>query len=366
MSQELLQKRKERIRKAIALEKVDKTPVVLMADSFYACQAGMQMANFISSFETASNTMLGVLKTLGDVDGVNTASCSATLYPQIYMAAVKLPGRDLPPDTMWQLDERECLTEADYDTILKDGWTSFMKEYLLTRLGYSLDEMHEKLKVMRQLIGNVEATGHVVYVPLAGGSAFDMIAGGRSMQKFTRDMYKSGDKLEAVLDRVQEDMLKGLMQRIDMQKPEVVFISPARGASEFLAPKLWQRFVWKNMKGTVEAIVAKGCAVNLHLDANWERDLDFFRELPKGRVIFESDGMTNHTKFKEKLGDMMCFKGDVPAAMLSLGTPDEVYTYSRKLISEIGQGLILSSGCSIPPDAKLENVKAMIAAAAEG
>lgn len=62
----------------------------------------------------------------------------------------------------------------------------------------------------------------------------------------------------------------------------------------------------------------------------------------------------------------MCLMGDVPAAAFSLGTSDEVYNYSKKLINELGpEGFILPSGCDIPIDAKLANVQAMLAAAAE-
>lgn len=60
----------------------------------------------------------------------------------------------------------------------------------------------------------------------------------------------------------------------------------------------------------------------------------------------------------------MCIMGDVPAAKFVLGTPDEVYKYSTKLINEIGpSGYILSSGCDVPFNAKPENVRAMISAA---
>lgn len=55
--------------------------------------------------------------------------------------------------------------------------------------------------------------------------------------------------------------------------------------------------------------------------------------------------------------------GDVPASMLYMKTPDNVYEYSRKLVRELGpEGFILQSGCDIPTNAKLENVKAMVAA----
>jgi uroporphyrinogen-III decarboxylase len=59
----------------------------------------------------------------------------------------------------------------------------------------------------------------------------------------------------------------------------------------------------------------------------------------------------------------MCITGDVGAALLTLGTPDDVYQYSTKLIREIGpSGFIMASGCDIPATAKPENVAAMLAA----
>ena len=76
--------------------------------------------------------------------------------------------------------------------------------------------------------------------------------------------------------------------------------------------------------------------------------------------------MTDIRKAKEILGDHMCIMGDVPPALLSQGTPDEVYTYCQRSFADIGPtGYILHSGCDIPVDAPLENVKAMVDAAAD-
>lgn len=59
----------------------------------------------------------------------------------------------------------------------------------------------------------------------------------------------------------------------------------------------------------------------------------------------------------------MCLLGDVPPRMLSLGTPEEVGKYCERLISEVEPGgFILSQGCVLPPEAKLENVRAMVEA----
>ncbi len=76
------------------------------------------------------------------------------------------------------------------------------------------------------------------------------------------------------------------------------------------------------------------------------------------------DGETDIFRAKKVLEDHMCIMGDVPASMLFLNHPDDVYQYCSRLIRELGpQGFILQSGCDIPANAKLENVQAMVAAA---
>ena len=182
------------------------------------------------------------------------------------------------------------------------------------------------------------------------------------MPKFNHDMYKMPDKVEAVLDVIQKEMLEILRQQIRATESTVVFLSrPAVPATS--TPPALERFVWKYLKEVADVIIEEGAAMDFHIDSNWERDLDFFKAMPKGKCVFQTDGVTNIYKIKEKLGDRMCIMGDVGAVMLTLGTPDEVYNYSSKLIKDIGPGLILSTGCSAPPNAKVENVKAMIAAA---
>ena len=70
--------------------------------------------------------------------------------------------------------------------------------------------------------------------------------------------------------------------------------------------------------------------------------------------------MTDMCKAKEILGDRMCLMGDVPAPLFTVGSAEEVAAYCRRLIDSVGGGLILAAGCSIPDNARFENVKAMV------
>jgi len=66
-------------------------------------------------------------------------------------------------------------------------------------------------------------------------------------------------------------------------------------------------------------------------------------------------------KAKKTLGKVACMYGNVPSALLALGTPQKVKDYVKKCIDVAGKGggYILSNGAFFD-QAKAENVKAMV------
>ncbi len=57
----------------------------------------------------------------------------------------------------------------------------------------------------------------------------------------------------------------------------------------------------------------------------------------------------------------MAIMGDVPSSLLATGTPDEVHSYVRELVRDVGPtGLILCPGCDAPLNSKPENLQAFV------
>ncbi|WP_411679114.1 uroporphyrinogen decarboxylase family protein [Clostridium thailandense] len=357
----------KRINAAVALEKADRTPVVLMGDAFFANQSGVKLSEFCTSTELSHQTQLKGLLSLGEVDGIEMPHMNVNVFPAAWLANIKIPGRDLKEGTLWQMDEKELMKVEDYDIIIEKGWNYFFVDYAINRLSTPENNLLEKLQSIGEFtpkaIKNYKDAGIVTFSPLGTGIPFESFTGGRSMVKFSRDLFKIPDKVQAAMDAAMPELLEGLRQQIRAVKPYGVWFNGMRGASEFMSRKIWERFVWPYAKKLAETIIEEGAICYFHMDANWERDLEFFRSLPKGKCVFGTDHATDIYKIKEILGDHMCIMGDVPAAMLAIGTSDEVYDYSTKIIKDMGNGFILSQGCDIPPNAKLENVKAMVAAA---
>lgn len=362
---ELYSEHLERLKKTIALEKTDRTPCAFMVDSFCANHMGAKMSEFCMSAEYSNEIMLKSCKELGEFDGIEGTYVYAPIFSLGFMSKVKVPGKELPEGTLWQVDEQSLMTTEDYDTILAKGWNTFKKDFYENRLHLDMEELHKQLEY--DPIGNQKFIdeGYVMYYGPIASNPIDYVSGGRSMAKFMTDLRRMPDKIEAVLEAILAEEVVNVQKQFDYYSdtPLTAWITVARGNSDFYSPKLWERFVWRTLKKLVETVYEKGAAADIHMDGMWERDLDYFREFPKGKFVCELDSITNIYKVKEKLGDIASIKGDIPPALLTLGAPDEVYNYGTKLINELGGGLILSSGCTVPPNAKIENVKAMIKAA---
>ena len=190
---------------------------------------------------------------------------------------------------------------------------------------------------------------------------------GRTLTKFTLDMHRHPDKIQAVMDAMVDDIINNALANAEATGIPWVHILLTRGSATFYNLKTFERFIFPYIKKMVESYTAAGMMVNLHCDTNWTKNLPYFKELPAGKCIMELDSVTDIFTAKEILGGHMCIKGDVPAPLLSLGKPEEVAVYCRKLIDAVGQGggFILSTGCTCPVDAKVENVKAMLDTARE-
>jgi hypothetical protein len=362
---ELFQERTKRIRTAVALEKPDRTPVVIGSDSFAALHMGFTLGEFIKDIDRSSEIMLNSLLELGEgVDASLQTAALAIAGGPAFLSKNKLPGRELGENDLWQIDEVGLMTVEDYDVIINKGWNAFVADFLQTRI----PDAAADLKVVESANFNKYATNfmNAGVVPIAGGGVmlpFDLISCGRGMANFMRDLFKRPDKVQAALEAAMPDILAAAKPAL-AAKPLAMMVGAPRSAGTFLSPKIWQRFVWPYFKQAVQFIVDHGSLVYMHLDADWGRDLEFFRELPAKKCIFHSDNATDIFKIKQVLGDHMCIMGDVSPAMLTIGTPDDVYKYSTRLINEIGPaGFILAEACFVPANAKLENVKAMIAAA---
>ena len=358
---DMYQEHWDRLTRAFTLEETDRPPILFNCEVFTARYMGLKLSEMITDFERA-NTLIQMGMLLlgkGEID-----SSGGGMYPpsKETVSFMKLPGRDLQEDDLWQIDERELMTVDDYDTIINKGYAYFQAEYTKRiHNGAMSEKMKELGPVMGRLSRNLADIGIVNFNTVFADAFVETFCSMRTMPQFLRDLHKIPDKVQAAMDVMIEEHLVALRSQIRQQKPLCVFVGGSRSA--FISNKLFERFDLPYRKRIVDLIVEEGSFVNLHLDADWEPKLKYFLDFPKGKCVLALDGSTNMFRAKEVLDGHMALLGDVPSPMLSLATPDEVYAYCTKLVNEIGpKGYIMVAGCSAPPNAKVDNIHAMICA----
>ncbi len=362
---ELYNRRLTRILETVALKKPDRTPVVLEYAGFAAHVTRTSMAEFLRSPRTNLDTMIQAFHMVGDGDAINYGSFWPYGLCHAFMSKVRVPGVDLPENEMWQVVETELIDRDSYNRILDLGWPSFFKEIMQERILKDVPPAY--LPPERKSV-DVGAEWRSQGIPvLSGGDVttpIELLCGARSLPKFAIDLIEIPDKVAAVMDIILPHLANKAVRRAKKLGFPLVWIGGWRSAPCLLSPEMWNRFVWPYLRQLVYEVTDAGLIALLHLDSDWTRELERFRELPRGKCLMALDGDTDIFKAKEILGGHMCLMGDVPAIMLFHQSSDDVFNYCSKLIQELGPaGFILQSGCDIPTNAKLENVQAMVAAA---
>ncbi len=353
--------------KTVALERPDRVPVVLEYSGFAAYVTGTPMAEFLRSPDKNLETMIQAYRMVGDADAINYGSFWPYGLCYDFMSKVRVPGIDLPENEMWQVDEKEVMTREDYDQILEMGWPEYLDRFMRERL---LKDVPAEYLPPGRKSPDVLKAWHAEGMPvLSGGditTPFEVLCGSRSLQKFSSDLFEIPKKVVSAMDEIAPHLSVKAIRGAKKRGYPVVWVGGWRTAPSMLSPTMWDRFVWPYFRRMVNEVVDSGLIALLHLDSDWTRELERFREFPRKKCIVALDGETDLFAAKKILGDHLCIMGDVPASMLFLADPDTIYQYCTGLIRELGpEGFILQSGCDIPANARLENVKAMVAAAME-
>ncbi len=364
---------KERIDAVVALEKPDRVPVGPLLDHFAATYCGITKHDFM---QDRKQRIKALLKTMNDLGPWDISFMGETVIPELLYGAparVFWPGIDLPADEIHQFEEFELLTPEDYEFMEKTGLPGFMKDVanrlypelslfkgMKMGLSYAM-EIRKHSKMMRAN-GVEPAVGFMLPGPM-----FEYFSLGRSMGPMCMDLYDHPEKVKKAGKFWAKEITSLAIKFSKFMKIPRVFIGLSRSSPSLISPKHFEEFVLPELEYMVHSIIDAGLTPLFHCDTDWTKNFPFFKRFPAKKIILELDGFSDIFKAKEILGDRMCIMGDVPAYLSAFSTKDEVLAYCKRLIQEVGSdgGFILSSGCSIPANAKPENVKALIEAAEE-
>ncbi len=367
---------RERIETAIRLGKPDRVPVVPIIDFFAGRYGGITQHEMFFDIEKADAALEKTMRDLGLIDGQNLSYAGlGRIMQAIFPTPPIMPGvRGVPEDGQFQFVEKTVMAPEEYRLIEERGPLRWILDkmklstpemgkpagFLKVFAGAGRDIMKARRSVKRWRSKGVESmvAYNIVFTPMEYISLFM-----RSFNDFILDLFRRPEEVKAASRALMKTMqMQGLMM-VRSSGLKRVFMGGTRTSASFLSPKQFEEFALPEWQEMCEFWVRRGVTPLLHFDSDWTAFFPYLKNLPRGKCILNLDGSSDIFKAKEVLGDHMCIMGDVPAALLKLGEPEEVEEYCRKLIAEVGAdgGFILSSGCTIPVDAKPENVKAMLA-----
>ena len=358
---------------ALNLERPDRTPIFLSGLGFFKfVDPKATLADYFRRPKYVDDLLIqaAALPDLAEIDqpprcGFFTEA-GLSAFAASYFAKVKVPGRDLPDESLWNIDELGPMTEADYDTIIDKGWP-YMVEELNRRIGFDPESLAPPdMAYQGELAPKIASLGKSTldrqgYAP---APAFEVICTARKLNNFVRDLRRIPDKVRAVLEIVEDASIGEAIKRLKAGPPCLfAFIGGTRAGSTFISAATFEKFYFPFYQKLIPALQAIDIRSWLHMDNDWAGFLHFFKQFDKRQCIWDPDHMTDILKIKEALGDRMCITGNVSPALLSVGTPDQCYDFAKKQCADMGkEGFIMTSGCSVPVDAKRENIAAVISA----
>jgi len=360
----------ERLQAAIRLEKPDRVPLVpFLGPEPAAHLSGLTQAQVSNDAQVAQSAFL---KVFDDYNGWDSAYGGPITPVQmqaanIYPMKMQIPGRDLPDDYMFQLVEEEIMKPEDYDKMWEMGPDRFYYEDYLWRINnFEPDDLPKLLQEMLMNWGpfkeECEKRGIEPFVTANEFHPFFKLSVMRSMVPFTQDLYYNPEPVERALKQMTAELIPkqiGICKALGVNR--WLFVDE-RASGFYYHLSISERFWWPYTQEIIEALWSEGITTIFHLDTCWDKNLPYFKKLPKGSTVIELDSTTDIFLAKEVLRGHLCIHGDVSASLLSIGKPEEVEAYCQRLIDEVGGdgGFILGSGCGVPPNVKPENFRAMI------
>jgi Uroporphyrinogen decarboxylase (URO-D) len=372
--QEMTQIRNKRMMAALNMEKPDRIPIMLSGQMYFKfIDPTMVIADYWRRPKLVDENLIKAaqLPVLDEMDSVPSAmglpmETFLQGFAAMWFAKMKIPGRELAEDALWQIDEQGPMTEADYDTIINKGW-GVLKQELFGRIGFHPETLPAPDPVyMGEIMSKVAALGKTT-VGMAGGllplAPFETLSGARNLVSFFRDLHRMPDKVKAALEVMEDEEVENTVKAITTMPGIYGFIGGSRAGSDFISEKVFEKFYFPYFRKVVPAMQKHNTKTWFHMDGHWDSFLHYFTEFPKKQCVWDPDHMTDNQKMKDILGKTMCITGNVPPGLTSIGTPEECYNYAKEIIEIFGEsGFIMNSGCTVPPNAKLENIKAVILA----
>lgn len=153
----------------------------------------------------------------------------------------------------------------------------------------------------------------------------------RCFKGISGDVRRMPEKVEAACEAVLPLMIK--KGKLAAPSPIGYTFIPLHMAP-YMRAKDFARFYWPTFKKLVEACVAMGQHVQLFVENDWMRYLDYLNELPENTILRFEYG--NPKLVAEKLGKRHIISGFYPITTIQAGTKQQCIDKAKEILDILG------------------------------
>lgn len=397
---------RERIRSlfdAIRLKKPGRLPVSVNAHFYVAEHGGVTKKEAMYDYEKMAEALVKFHEDFGP-DFQAKPAAPAKVFELLDLRFIDWPGRGLSDETPWQYVEDAYMKEDEYGALLANP-EGYFRRWLLPRFGsafgplaamppftdfmeaaampYNLlgfanpglvegvqrladaaKECFSWLKIMGAAQSDV--AGRLGIPPewtCTAKAPYDVLADTlRGTKGIMIDRFRQPENILAACERFVPLMIEMCVRQGARADSPLVVFWLHKGADGFMSEIDYRTFYWPTLKAVLKGLVAEGLVPALFAQGSYNKRLDVIPddELPAGSVLWMFD-QTDMAAAKRALGGYACIAGNVPTALLAVGSVTEVEEYVTDLLDTCAKdgGFYLRNGAALD-DAKADNLKAMI------
>ncbi|MDP6557773.1 MAG: uroporphyrinogen decarboxylase family protein [Pirellulaceae bacterium] len=143
---------------------------------------------------------------------------------------------------------------------------------------------------------------------------------------------------------------------------DIIHCGDSLASCDMISPRTYERFAWPYELRVFQAWKEHGITGSLlHICGDSTKVLKLYADT--GADLVEIDNMVDLSTAHQKIGDRVTLVGNVHTVNdLFRGTPESVRVASQRCIQAAGggHGFILGSGCLVPRNTPIENVREMV------
>nr|MDO8100115.1 uroporphyrinogen decarboxylase family protein [Candidatus Njordarchaeota archaeon] len=332
----------DRVRSAVQLVEGDRVPVV--PEITYACAKllSLRFSEGSKSPEKMAKALIAGQKEIG-YDGIYAGwESSFNVMAEAMGCKMKIPEDGVPC-----VEDHIVKQAADLDKVrVPDPWKD-------NKLRINL----QAIKIIREAVGD----GIPIFTYVPGPLTLSGLL--HKTDVLMLDLIRN-PKFVHSLNKVATEASKTFALAKIESGANIIVVADPSASTTMISPKMFEQFALPYIKDVLNTVMKTEAIPSLHICGQTTAILE--KMVETGARILEVDYHVNLKEAKRKVGSKVCIQGNVrPTGALLQGSAKEVLAEARKCLEDAatGGGYILSTGCEVPYETRMENVKALVEAA---